>query len=95
MIYVVPLALIVAVFVGTLGVRKLTETEGRVLKLLSGMMMLLLGVLLAFAPELLAQAWAATAVLSISVAATAIVVVGRRSLSRQGSPGSTNVSAAS
>jgi uncharacterized membrane protein len=53
LIYVLPLALIVAVFVRTLGSRKLTEREGRLLKLLSGLMMLQLGALLLLAPHLL------------------------------------------
>jgi hypothetical protein len=50
-IYVLPLLAIVGVFTLTLGSRKLTETEGRLLKLLSGLMMLGLGLLLAVAPE--------------------------------------------
>ena len=58
----------------------------RVLKLLSGMMMLLLGVLLALAPELLSKAWAAIAVLLISITATAFVVI-CRSLSQRSNPG--------
>lgn len=53
LIYVAPMALIVGVFVVTLGARKLTEYEGRVLKLLSGVMMLALGGSLVFRPELL------------------------------------------
>ena len=51
LIYVLPLLLIVLVFVRTMGVRKLGEREGRLLKLLSGLMMLGLGALLLFAPE--------------------------------------------
>jgi hypothetical protein len=43
------------VFAGTLGARKLTEREGRLLKLMSGLMMLGLGLLLLFAPERLSQ----------------------------------------
>lgn len=50
-IYVLPLLLIVFVFVRTLGARKLSEREGRLLKLLSGLMMLGLGLLLLLAPE--------------------------------------------
>ncbi len=51
LIYVLPLGLIVLAFVRTLGARKLSEREGRLLKLLSGLMMLGLGVLLLVAPE--------------------------------------------
>ena len=50
-IYVLPLLLIVLAFVRTMGARKLTEREGRLLKLLSGLMMLGLGLLLLAAPE--------------------------------------------
>ena len=50
-IYVLPLLLIVFAFVRTLGARKLSEREGRLLKLLSGLMMLGLGILLLVAPE--------------------------------------------
>lgn len=50
LIYVVPLALIVLAFVGTLAAHKLSEREGRLLKLVSGVMMLELGLLLIFAP---------------------------------------------
>ena len=50
-IYVLPLLAIVLAFVHTMGARKLDEREGRLLKLLSGLMMLGLGVLLLLAPE--------------------------------------------
>jgi len=51
LVYVLPLLAIVLAFVGTLGSRKLSEREGRLLKLLSGLMMLGLGLLLLAAPE--------------------------------------------
>jgi glutaredoxin len=52
-VYVAPLLLIVVLFSATLGKRKLTEREGRLLKLLSGMMMLGLGAVLVVNPSLL------------------------------------------
>lgn len=52
-VYVLPLALIVAVITVTLGARKLTEWQGRKLKLLSGLMMLSLGLVLIVNPALL------------------------------------------
>lgn len=55
LIYVLPLMLIVIAFVRAMGARKLTEREGRLLKLLSGLMMLGLGVLLLVAPERLSN----------------------------------------
>ncbi len=53
LVYILPLMLIVTLFVTTLGSRKLSEREGRVLKLLSGLMMLQLGLLLLLAPQAL------------------------------------------
>lgn len=52
-IYVVPLAAIVGVFAWKMGGRKLTEKEGRILKLVGGLLMLTLGVILLIKPELL------------------------------------------
>jgi len=52
-VYVLPLLAIVTAFAWTLGRRKLSEYEGRVLKLLSGLMMSGLGLLLMFNPEAL------------------------------------------
>jgi len=70
LIYVVPLALIVLLFVRTLGARKLTERDGRLLKLMSGLMMLGLGGLLMVAPELLNQLWIAVVLLAVAVGTT-------------------------
>lgn len=53
LIYVVPLAFIVLLFVASMGMRKLQESQGKVLKLLAGMMMLSLGIVLLVAPVLL------------------------------------------
>lgn len=78
-IYVIPLAAIVMAFVWTLGSRKLQPYEGRTLKLLSGSMMLGLGLLLLLAPDLLERVGAAIAVVVVAVAFTAAtVLVGRR-----------------
>lgn len=49
-IYVIPLWIIVIFFSLTLGGRRLTEEEGEMLKLVSGLMMLGLGLLLLFSP---------------------------------------------
>jgi cytochrome c biogenesis protein CcdA len=70
LIYVLPLAAIVAVFAGSLGARKLTEREGRLLKLLSGAMMLELGILLLVAPERLGQIAIAFGLMAIAVGVT-------------------------
>ncbi len=52
-VYIVPLAVIVVIFTVTLGGRKLSEWQGRVLKLVSGVMMLGLGGVLLTQPALL------------------------------------------
>lgn len=70
LIYIVPLALIVLAFVGTLTAHKLTEREGRLLKLMSGAMMLELGVVLAVRPEWLSRFVVAFALLVAAVAVT-------------------------
>jgi hypothetical protein len=67
-IYVIPLLAIVIVFVKTMGARKLSEDEGRVLKLVSGCMMLGFGLLLLLAPQLLTNPLAAIIVLLVAVA---------------------------
>lgn len=68
-IYVLPLAAIVAVFVATMGRRKLTEREGRTLKLISGMLMLFTGLVLAIDPALFLKPVWIVAVLAGAVAA--------------------------
>jgi len=55
LIYIIPLLLIVLVFTYTLGSRKLAESEGRALKLMSGLMMLGLGSILLLNPSLLTE----------------------------------------
>jgi hypothetical protein len=70
LIYVLPLAAIVVVFARTLGARKLTEREGRLLKLMSGLMMLGLGALLLIAPELISQVGIAFGLMAVAVVIT-------------------------
>lgn len=53
LVYVTPLLAIVLIFTATMGRRKLSEREGRGLKLLSGLMMAGLGLLLLIAPQAL------------------------------------------
>lgn len=52
-VYIVPLAMIVAVFTATLGHYRLTEKQGRFLKLISGVVMFALGLVMLFRPDLL------------------------------------------
>jgi hypothetical protein len=74
LVYVLPLLAIVVVFVATLGARKLQDEEGRMLKLLSGLMMLGLGLVLLLAPETLSQPLTALALILAALAVTALVV---------------------
>jgi hypothetical protein len=87
LIYVLPLLAIVAVFATTLGARKLSEREGRVLKLLSGVMMFGLGVVLLVAPERLSNPWVGAALLALALATTLVVTFleGRRGVREKGS----------
>jgi thiol-disulfide isomerase/thioredoxin len=78
-VYVVPLAVIVGFFAVTLGSRKLSEWQGRLLKLVSGNMMLCLGVILLIRPELLNNALVSGSILvGVLVATWLIVVICRR-----------------
>lgn len=56
LIYILPLAAIVIIFARSLDAKKLDERQGRLLKLLSGLMMFELGALLLLAPERTASA---------------------------------------
>ncbi len=82
-IYVIPLLVIVGAFVWALGSRKLQEHEGRTLKLLSGTMMLGLGLVLLLAPDLLDNMLTAIVVLAVAVAITVTVAAGDRLRHRQ------------
>jgi hypothetical protein len=70
-VYVLPLLGLATVFVVTMGSRKLQESEGRMLKLLSGLMMLGLGSVLLFEPDLLSNPWVAAGLLGAAIALTA------------------------
>jgi uncharacterized membrane protein HdeD (DUF308 family) len=68
-----PLLLIVALYIATLGSRKLKESEGRFLKLLSGMMMLALGTLLLVMPQRLNSLTTAAALLLMALVGAFLV----------------------
>ena len=78
-IYVIPLLVIVVVFTAFLGSRKLGEEEGRALKLVSGLMMVMLGFVLVFQPEQLTNmAVSVGLVLGALVLAIVIIVIDRK-----------------
>jgi hypothetical protein len=81
-VYVIPLLAIVGLFVMKFGARKLGESEGRVLKLMSGMMMLGLGAVMLFSPMALNNAGIAIGLLLGAVLTTSLIhaVMRRRGL---------------
>ena len=70
LIYVLPLLAIVLLFTFTLGARKLSERQGLVLKLLSGTMMVGLGLVMLFAPEALNSLWMGAGLLLLAAVVT-------------------------
>lgn len=77
-VYVIPLAVIVIVFSATLGKRKLTEKEGQALKLMSGVMMLGMGVALVIDPTALQNVSLALGLILGSLGITALIILGRK-----------------
>jgi hypothetical protein len=77
-IYVIPLLIIVMLFVLRFGSRKLGESEGRLLKLMSGMMMLGLGGVMLVAPMALNNAGVAIGLLFAAIVATSMIHLGMR-----------------
>jgi len=75
LIYVVPLAIIVIALSITLGRRALTEWEGRVLKLISGFMMLGLGITLALAPSLLNNVIISLLILTAAIGSSTVIAL--------------------
>jgi len=82
MIYIIPLAVIVLFFSITLGSRKLTEWQGQVLKLISGLMMLSLGFVLLINPALFNNIFVAVGLLAIVLTTAGIMIFIARRLRR-------------
>lgn len=74
LIYVLPLLVIVLVFSFTFGAKKLQVEQGRQLKLLSGIMMLLLGAVLLVAPGWLSNVLVAVGLVVSALLVSAIVI---------------------
>ena len=85
-IYVLPLLAIVIVFAWTMGARKLSESEGQVLKLVSGCMMLAFGLLLLAAPHWLTNAFVSITILAVAVVVAFATVAATRRLRQGGRP---------
>jgi len=82
LVYIIPLAVIVIVFTLTLGKRKLQEHEGRIMKLLSGTMMVSLGAVLLLAPQWLQQIKTSAFILMFAITSTIVVVFVDRYLNK-------------
>ncbi len=74
LIYILPLLTIVIFFTVKLGSRKLSQQEGMALKLLSGVMMLMLGLLLIVSPQLLNNVVTAAAIVFFAISLTWVIV---------------------
>jgi hypothetical protein len=74
-VYVVPLAVIVGIITVTLGARKLTEWQGRQLKLVSGLMMLSLGAILIVNPAVLNNMLASIVLLAGVIVVSLIIIM--------------------
>jgi hypothetical protein len=74
LVYVLPLTVIVLVATFTLGVSKLTERQGRSLKLLSGMMMFSLGLILLIDPGLLNNILTSISIMALALTTTFIIM---------------------
>jgi thiol-disulfide isomerase/thioredoxin len=86
-IYVIPLTVIVLMFSITLGAKKLTEWQGRVLKLLSGLMMLFLGLVLLINPALLNNMLLSVGLLASALSVAIIIIFATKKFKRV--PGNT------
>jgi len=83
LIYIIPLLTIVLIFTFTFGAKKLNESQGEALKLLSGMMMLALGSMLVFAPGLLNNLFAAIGVIILALLITALILMIKKVLKKE------------
>lgn len=81
-VYVIPLAIIVIVFSATMGKRKLTEKEGQTLKLMSGIMMVGMGIMLAIDPVSLQSPVLAIMLIAGSIILSLIITMIRKSLKK-------------
>ncbi len=80
-VYIMPLLLIVIMFSLTLGSKKISEQEGRLLKILSGSMMLGLGLILLLKPEWLSNMLVSVTVIFGSIALTLLIALVQKLMS--------------
>ena len=87
LVYVLPLFAIVLFFVITFGSRKLTEEEGRILKLVSGLMMFNLGLALVFFPEIMTNFLYAIGLIILALIVAFIIILLTKILKGGGNEG--------
>jgi hypothetical protein len=80
LIYVIPLSVIVIVFTITLGKKHLTEWQGRLMKLISGTMMLGLGGVLLLKPSILSNAFISFLILVGALAVSVVIAFATKKL---------------
>jgi len=78
LVYILPLLAIVLIFTFTFGQRKLSQSQGEALKLMSGMMMLALGSLLVLAPGLLNNVFASVGTMLLAIVLTGVIILSKR-----------------
>jgi thiol-disulfide isomerase/thioredoxin len=83
-IYVIPLGVVVLVFAITLGSKKLTEWQGQILKLISGLMMLGLGGILLIDPDLFNNLLVSIGLLLIALITSGIIILITKILRKEG-----------
>jgi hypothetical protein len=83
-IYVIPMGVVVLIFAITLGSKKLTERQGQILKLISGMMMLGLGGILLINPDLFNNLLVSIGLLLIALVASGIIILITNRLRKEG-----------
>ncbi len=83
-IYVIPLGVVVLIFAITLGSKKLTEWQGQILKLVSGLMMLGLGGILLIDPDLFNNLLVSIGLLLIALITSGIIILITKILRKAG-----------
>jgi len=73
-VYVIPLIIIVTIFTISLGRMKLTERQGRTLKLVSGNLIFLLGLILLIKPDLMNNVLSAIILVTVAIAGSYVIV---------------------
>lgn len=74
-VYIISLIFIVLIFVIILGRRKISEYQGKILKLISGIMMFSFGLVLLINPDMLKNIFAALGIVSISILSSLLISI--------------------